>query len=769
LEKLFSEKYSFDFDYSFDSIANTQIRGLGYTENVTINKNCEVHDFDFNQIVNVSKNTDNNDFVYVDSPLMDFISSSEHLETYLVSKGFSKDRKGRFLAPYQTTSQGSPVYKSDNGTLFLTPFSSSLQDVLGTDKPLHLRQLIMSLEGFETTKEANDFILGFFGIDVTWKKQTSDKNTFLGYDVEHFELSKNQFIGNVLTARSFKLGINILLGSTGTGKTNFTAQNFTKTIVVSRNITTLENYDKYGFERFLMKDSKNNFNQLQDGSKITVTYKSLSKLLKQLDTKDYVFIFDEYHLLTDSYDKVRLETQFSYNILATLQKTNIVILASANDVFISDKRLKIQSKHIFKKPSVKRSVKVTYNSIFTTLERTILKRLGEGRKVLLYTNRKEEKQLSELIKHSFIDNSILFFDATKHHINLENLQNDITVCTKALTTGKDVVNSDLAVIIYCCDYDMKRSVINQFFGRAREYKTASFDLLFTFEPDNEKYKKYDVNSMFFGCNEIAKSVISASVNDIAFLHENQRYFVAKENEKMTINSFAIDNHIETQISLFTLRNTTFLSTFLGVHGYECSITVETEKAAKVEIDKDALSVSEKYFNEIKLINDGNESDYIFETNAQNRVNQLMEIGFSKKESLFFALKFDSSLRWGLFVNYLLSEVRLETDNNFVRDYNKILECLNYEFLTALSITEKIKELGATRTIIGRDIKTIQKLDSEAANTPRTTIKLLRKYYEIKDKKTGESKTFLIDKTDFLTQKIKGGITAKDIKNLLKFQ
>jgi hypothetical protein len=112
---------------------------------------------------------------------------------------------------------------------------------------------------------------------------------------------------------------------------------------------------------------------------------------------------------------------------------------------------------------------------------------------------------------------------------------------------------------------------------------------------------------------------------------------------------------------------------------------------------------------------------------------------------------------------------LKNDNSFVRDYNKILECLNYEFLTAISITEKIRRLGATKTIIGRDINTIKKLDNQAANTHRTTIKLLRKYYEIKDKKTGDSKTFLITKTDYLTEKKEGTITANDIKNLLKLQ
>jgi hypothetical protein len=274
--------------------------------------------------------------------------------------------------------------------------------------------------------------------------------------------------------------------------------------------------------------------------------------------------------------------------------------------------------------------------------------------------------------------------------------------------------------------------------------------------------------MFFGCNEIAKSVISASVNDIAFLHENQRYFVAKENEKMTINYFAIDNHIETQISLFTLRNTTFLSTFLGVHGYESIIVVESELDIKKVEKTDVLSDSEKYFNEINLINDGNESDYIFETTAQNRVNQLMFIGFSKKASLMYSLRYDSPQNWKNFVNYLICEIRLETnDNSFIRDYNKILECLGFEFLTALSITEKLKKLSVTKTIIGRDVAIIKKLDSEATKTQRFVLKTLRKYFDIKSKKIAEMKVFAVNKTDFLTENMRVQTSATDIKKLQK--
>jgi hypothetical protein len=607
-----------------------------------------------------------------------------------------------------------------------------------------------------------------------WIKENAPKNNYFNgsgttqktCEVKKYTLKSNEYIGNILTARSFKLGINILLGSTGTGKTNFTAQNFAKTIVVSRNITTLENYSKYGFERFQMKDAKDNFCGLEDGSKISVTYKSLEKMLNKFDTSDCVFVFDEYHLLTDSYSDVRKETQFSYNILESLQKTNVVILASANDVLISDKRIKIVSKHVFNKPTVKRFVDVTYNSNFNTLKAKVLQRLQEGRKVLLYTNRKDDKAVSEFLAAAFADYSILFFDATKHHIDLEDLQTDITVCTKALTTGKDVLNSNLAMMIFCDDYDTKRSVINQFFGRARDYKTATFDLLFTINYDNEKYKEYDINNMIFGCNEIAKSVISASVNDIAFLHENQKYFVAKDNDKMIINYFAIDNHIETQISLFTLRNTNLLSEFLKLHGYDCTIAVESDTDIE-KVEKSGLSDLEKYFNEINLINDGNESDYIFETTAQNRVNQLMFIGFSKKESLLYSLRYDSPQRWKIFVNYLLCEIRLETDNSFIRDYNKILECLNYEFLTALSITEKIKKLGATKTIIGRDIAIIKKLDSEATKTQRFVLKTLRKYFVVEPKNIDKTRLFAAFETDYLTEKMRVKTTATDIKNLQK--
>jgi hypothetical protein len=588
-----------------------------------------------------------------------------------------------------------------------------------------------------------------------------------GSTINHYLLNDNQFIGDVLTAAKFKKGINFLIGGTGTGKTFFTAQNFEKTIVVSRNITTLQNFEKYGFERFLMKDSKTDFIDLQDGSKITVTYKSLEKLLKQLDTKDYVFVFDEFHLLTDAYRDVRKETQFSYNVLERLQHTNKVILASANDVFISDSRLKIQSKHYFKKTSIKRFVNVIYKANFTELKKTINNRLLEGSKVLLYTNRKEDKNVSILIKEHFVNNSILFFDATKHSIDLTNLKHDITVCTKALTTGKDVENNDLAVIIYCDDYDMKRSVINQFFGRARDYKTASFDLLFTFKSDNESYKYKEPEKLFWGCKNIAKSVIDASVNDIAFLHENEKYFVDKQEGKMVVNYYSIDNHIETQMSKITIRNTKILSEFLYSHGYDCGIS-EVENEIPVKTQKIGLSNSEKYANEIEIIYKKLDSDFEFETTAKFRVEALQKIGFSKNKSLLHSLRNDSTLKWNRFIRLLLCEVRLMNDKTFLRDYDNVLEKLGNDYYTSFEVVERLQKLRKTKTILGREIGLIKTFENDKKNQ-RAVLKLLKKYFEINDSFIEREKGFKLLKSENLTEKQTFQIHENDFKTLFKLQ
>ncbi len=606
-----------------------------------------------------------------------------------------------------------------------------------------------------------------------WIKENAPKidNSIVVNDAvkQDFLLNKNQFIGSVLTARNFKKGINILTGGTGVGKTHFVANNFDKVVVVSRNITTLENYTQYGFGRFLASDENDYFIDLQDGNKITVTYKSLENLLNStIDLDNHVFVFDEYHLLTDAYRDVRKETQYTYNILSKLQDKHTVILSSANDVFISDKSLVIQNKFTFRKPSVKRDVNVTYYANFTTLKQTINKRLLEGKKVLLYTNRKEEKKTSQQIKDSFPNSGIMFFDATKHDIDLTNLEHDITVCTKALTTGKDIKNDNLSVIIYCSDYDMKRSVINQFFGRARNYETATFDLLFTFKTNHKKYGNYDVNKMFNGCKNIAKSVIDASVNDIAFLHENDKHFVLKQDNQLVINHFAIDNHIENSISKYTIRNTDILSDFLKFHGYTPTIYELEQQETENKPTESKLTNSEKYTQEIELIFNGEADNHSFETNAQNRVEALQEIGFSQNESLLYALRFDSSMKWKRLINLFLSEIRLNTnDLSYQRDYEKALTAFDGDYLTTSEILDRIQKLRKTKTKLGRDIGFIKSLDRNEKSTQRTVLRILRQYFDIDLDRNEKTYLYKINESNYLSIKQRQTIHKNDIKKLFK--
>ena len=518
-----------------------------------------------------------------------------------------------------------------------------------------------------------------------------------------------------------------------------------------------------------MSDEKQHFVDLQDGAKITVTYKSLENLLNSnIDLDNHVFVFDEYHLLTDAYRDVRKETQYTYDILSKLQLTHKVILSSANDIFISDKSLVIQNKFTFKKPSVKRAVNVTYYANFTSLQKVISKRLLEGKKVLLYTNRKEEKKTSQQIKDSFPNSSILFFDATKHDIDLTNLENDITVCTKALTTGKDINNNDLSVIIYCNDYDMKRSVINQFFGRVRNYKTASFDLLFTFKSNHKKYGKYDVSKLFNGCKNIAKSVISASVNDIAFLHENDKHFVSKKDNQLVVNHFAIDNHIESSISKYTIRNTSILSDFLKSHGYTPTIYEIEQQDTEKKPTSNSLTNSDKYANEIAVIFEGNDIDYNFETNASNRVDSLQKIGFSKNESLLYALRYDSPMKWKQLINVFLSEVRLNTnDLSYKRDYQKALQVFNDDSLTTIQVLDAIHNLRKTSTKLGRDIGFIKSLDRKDKNTHRIAIRILKKYFDIDVSRSKRNNLYTVNESNILSNNQRSKIHEKDFKNLFK--
>jgi hypothetical protein len=510
--------------------------------------------------------------------------------------------------------------------------------------------------------------------------------------------------------------------------------------------------------------------EIGDGSKITVTYKSLENLLSVLDKTGYTFIFDEYHLLVDSYGQIRKESSFAYDSISDLQKENTVILSSANNVILTDSRLKTKSKHIYKKPSVKRFCKIEYNAKYIDLEKTIFEKLAQGKKGLLYTNRKEKKEISEKLKQSFLERySMFFFDATKHNnIDLSILENDITVCTKALVTGKDVMNDNIAMIIYCNDYDMKSSTINQFFGRARNYKTASYDLFFTFNPNNDKYQKPNIASLVFGCKNIANCVMEASVNDIAFLHENDKFFVQKINGKMFENPFAIDNHIETQISKCTIRNTEILSDFLKSHGYENSILYVENKPSEEKTETDEIKPSEKYTNEISEINKGN-FDFDFETVAIERVEGLKNLGFSAKQALFYALKFDQPAKWKMFCEILKSETRLGTkDSKYKKDYNKVLDVLSSE-MTLDNIIQNIKKIrGNSVNKVGLLINESKKIDLTEISEKRDFVQKMRFFYDVvvSEKKEKNQKLYLVNRTGYIKISDRSNILESDLKMII---
>jgi hypothetical protein len=639
----------------------------------------------------------------------------------------------------------------------------------------------------EGLKHCKDNSIGFLvnecksnGITINefcrnWIKENAPKNNFNPFQKSkkqieyHYNLLDNQYIGNVPKPPKFEIGLNYLIAGTGAGKTYFTAQNFEKTVIISRNITTLQNYEQYGFTQFKMENLKDNFMEIGDGSKITVTYKSLENLLSVLDKTGYTFIFDEYHLLVDSYGQIRKETSFAYDSISDLQKQNTVILSSANNVLLTDSRLKTKSKHIYKKPSVKRFCQVEYNAKYIDLEKTIFEKLAQGKKVLLYTNRKEKKEISEKLKQSFLERySMFFFDATKHNnIDLSILENDITVCTKALVTGKDVMNDNIAMIIYCNDYDMKSSTINQFFGRARNYKTASYDLFFTFHPNNLEYEKPNIASLVFGCKNIANCVMEASVNDIAFLHENDKFFVRKIDGKMFENPFAIDNHIETQLSKCTIWNTSNLSDFLKVHGYECTFLYIENKTSEERVATDEIKPSEKYTNEIDEINKGN-FDFDFETVAMERVEGLKKLGFSQKESLLFSLQFDTPINWIRFCKILLSETRLGTnDKQYKKDYEKILDVLSNE-MTLNNIIKTVQKLRGSKTKIGILINNSKKIDLTSDSETRFFAQKMRFFYDVvvSEKKEKNQKLYSVNRTGYIKISDRSNILESDLKSLL---
>jgi hypothetical protein len=717
LEKLFSEKYSFDFDYSFDSIANTQIRGLGYTENVTINKNCEVHDFDFNKIVNVSKDADNNDFVYVDSPLMDFISSSEHLETYLVSKGFSKDRKGRFLAPYQTTSQGSPVYQSDNGTLFLTPFSSSLQDVLGTDKPLHLRQLIMSLEGFETTKEANDFILGFFGIDVTWKKQTSDKNTFLGYDVEHFELSKNQYISDVykdsLTEQSL-----LFLGNTGLGKTVL-IKSYDNCIVTSFLTTTVNNYSDEGFNVFNGSAINYDISDVFGANKNATTFQSLRTVYdakkSQFDNVEtfynsFVLVIDEFQqMLTEMYANKAIYNAFEV-IKEHVENGGKLRLLTANElIFDFDFLTGLKIKH-FVKDTILKPLKIySYDAKnkLGTAAKFVNDSHGKQQKILALTNRTEKHNDNKELQKLTGSAALNLDSNNKTDFDFRNGLQSSVFTTTALNTGVNIYekNTDCVIFEYS-DFTQ----ISQFFGRLRYNKNENYS---TQNNTYSLFRNFDFNEKSFNykeCLELSKRHLKNSVQNA----KNEIDFCI--TSKMTANKNKNGSNVRWNNDL-NISEIDYLKINQKNHSY-LNTLLQSNKAAFVEMMK--IQGYEIEFLEYDFEIENVEVEVIEnEFNGFLTALKLTALGSIKTICLDSGMvKKYKNKDFEYWFRYL--KLDNETIKNLYFDFKQLNEILDNQKLSfeSLFLTDTITKIGKRKTVDSMKLvdskKTVQRFAFAAA-------------------------------------------------------
>lgn len=572
----------------------------------------------------------------------------------------------------------------------------------------------------------------------------------------YFQLDENQYIGNVLNEK-FTNGLYLIKAGTGTGKTWFVANNFQKVIVISRNVTTLENYSKYGFTQFIFSDNKDGFSELQANgkNKITVTYKSFQKLRETVNLDNYKLVFDEAHLLNESFHDVRSETRYCYNSINDLALSNTVILMSANEIHYNGRDVEYKGKYYFKKPSVVRDCSVKYNGSFFDLKQAIEKRLKANKQVLLFTNRTETKYISQAINEAFQDNTTFFFDGSKHgRIDLENLQHDITITTSALVTGKDVLNENLAVVFYGLDRQISSSTIVQFFGRARKFLTATFDLIFTFKNDNEKYGSYSYSNLVSGAHTIASATIGASVNDISFLRENKERFVSKTKDgQLIVDWFTIDNHIQQTISKHTILNTDVLSKFLEQHGYQPTIDILTDTEQEKEQKSETYSISEMYDLELNEIGEGNADTTEFLTNAYNRFSALLKVGFDKETAIGICTAYKSKMRFTRFVDLIVVEQSLKTnDKVFIKVYNDILNAI-IDFVTTQQLIEQLSKIpiskAGRKTKLGQLIIRAKKCDVNDTKNTRSILKNLRSFYDVEQQKAHNQKTYKLERSDYL--------------------
>lgn len=670
-------------------------------------------------------------------------------------------RQGKFELYRRTGSTSKKSGYIDIDSNRFINFSDNVN--LPTNKPLTAFDCYVHFNHSGNYQEASRdlFRQGFGQIESnknqTFKSRQEQVQTVLNQSVR-YELKPNEHINDVLSKVKFENGLHLVTGGTGSGKTYFVANNPEKVLIVSRNITTLENYEKYGFKRQVFNKASQDDSGLltPEFNKLTVTYKSFRNYLNTVNLDGFTIVFDEAHLLNEAFSAVRSETMYCYYAIPELVKTNPVLLLSANEIYLNIENLKFKSRYYFNKPTVKRSVSISYNSDIDDLIHKIKQCLNKGQKVLIYTNRTESKYISEAIrKYLSLNYSIQFFDSSKHgQVELENLTSDITVTTSALVTGKDVMNQNLSVIFYAMDRDVSRSTFIQFFGRARHYKTASFYLLFAFSPNSEKYGKYSIHSLFRNACTIADATIQASINDLSFLRENKDRFVRKISDGLVRDYFTIDTYIQKIVSINTVMNESKLVEFMNSHNYSAKVEILT-KAQKQQVTTESVKPLKLYDLELNEIDNNNERNIEFLTNVYERFSSLFQVGFDRQTSLDFCNTYKSKNKYRQFLERLIVECSLPDDNHFRQLYFRILTVTS-EFITSDELVVKLKsvEIGSGKfTELGRIIAKIQRTESVDIKTLRQVLSSLRSYYEIESKRIMINKQrqvlYKFDSSDFL--------------------
>lgn len=586
----------------------------------------------------------------------------------------------------------------------------------------------------------------------------------------NISLKEHEYLSTKISVSDFTTGLHVVTAGTGTGKSFFVANSFENVVIVSRNVTTLENYEQYGFAQFLKRDEKNGFADISAGEhrKITVTYKSFKYLLKTIDASKFVFVFDESHLLNESFSKVESETRFCYNSLKGLSETNIVILLSANVLYLNDD-VTIRKQYNVTKHGIEKKVEVYYNSNLPRLLHSIKAALADGKKVLVYTNRKEHGHtVSEYLKDNLHGNTIFFFDSSRHgQTDLQNLQYDVTITTSALVTGKDVNNENLCVIFYDLSKQISdlpsRSSLVQFLGRARKYKSAAYQIHFELK-ENTAFGTYSLFNLRNNALKIARLTCECSYDDISFFVENKHGFATRNEHGFAIDYFSIDKFLQRAVSRHTLLNSSRLKEYLKQHNYTADVEMLAD-AEPIETTADATDKKALFLRELDTIKQDTAHDFELVTNAPTRYHHLRKCGFSHENTVAILEKYVSKNDWLMFVNLLAVEIRLQQ-----KDIDGFFD-MYHDILTITPTHKKAKfiakMLSHTRTVysfeLARIVKSTRTIDFSNKYHIRKLLNDLKQYYLIDTIRTMHERTYKLNASQFL--KVCESVSAVDFERL----